>query len=114
MSIGDTVHMRPAGFATLAHSDHSPHAAIADRARRLYGLQFHPEVSHTPWGSDVLRNFLYQVCGCSASWSMESFVERAVAAIRARIAPGRATGALSGGAASAAPAGLAPRAIGDR
>src|SRR5205807_9363344 len=106
MSHGDTVHRLPAGFATLAHSDHSPHAAIADRARRLYGLQFHPEVSHTPWGSDVLRNFLYQVCGCSASWSMESFVERAVDEIRARIAAGRAICALSGGVDSAAAAGL--------
>ena len=114
MSHGDTVHRLPAGFATLAHSDHSPHAAIADRARRLYGLQFHPEVSHTPWGSDVLRNFLYQVCGCSASWSMESFVERAVDEIRARIAAGRAICALSGGVDSAAAAGLAFRAIGDR
>ena len=114
MSHGDTVHALPAGFETLAHSDHSPHAAIADRVRRLYGLQFHPEVSHTPWGTDVLRNFLYDVCGCAASWSMASFTERAVEEIRDRITTGRAICALSGGVDSAAAAGLAFRAIGDR
>jgi GMP synthase (glutamine-hydrolysing) len=114
MSHGDTVQALPPGFETLAHSDHSPHAAVADPTRRLYGLQFHPEVSHTPWGTDVLRNFLSQVCGCSASWSMTSFVERAVEEIRAQIDTGRAICALSGGVDSAAAAALTLRAIGDR
>ena len=114
MSHGDSVLQLPPGFETLAHSDHSPHAAIADRARRLYGLQFHPEVSHTPWGTEVLRNFLYQVCGCSGSWSMTSFVEQAVGEIREQIGDARAICALSGGVDSAAAAGLVLRAIGER
>jgi GMP synthase (glutamine-hydrolysing) len=114
MSHGDTVLRLPPGFETLAHSDHSPHAAVADRHHGLYGLQFHPEVSHTPWGIDVLRNFLYHVCGCSATWSMASFAERAVQEIRAQVATGRAICALSGGIDSAAAAGLAFRALGDR
>jgi GMP synthase (glutamine-hydrolysing) len=114
MSHGDTVRRLPPGFETLAHSDHSPHAAVADPGRRLYGLQFHPEVSHTPWGSDVLRNFLYHVCGCAGRWSMTSFVEQAVDEIAAQVGAGRAICALSGGVDSAAAAGLAFRAIGDR
>jgi GMP synthase (glutamine-hydrolysing) len=114
MSHGDSVLQLPPGFETLAHTDHSPHAAAADPARGLYGLQFHPEVSHTPWGTDVLRNFLYHVCGCGGSWSMSSFVERAVGEIRAQIGDGRAICALSGGVDSAAAAGLAFRAIADR
>ncbi len=114
MSHGDTVHRLPRGFETLAHSDHTPHAAIADRDRRLYGLQFHPEVSHTPWGTDVLRNFLYNICGCEASWTMTSFVERAVQDVRAQVDTGRGICALSGGVDSSAAAALVYRAIGDR
>jgi len=114
MSHGDTVHRLPPGFETLAHSDHTPHAAIADRSRRLYGLQFHPEVSHTPWGTDVLRNFLYNICGCAPSWTMTSFVERATQEVRAQVDAGRAICALSGGVDSSAAAALVFRAIGDR
>ncbi len=114
MSHGDTVHRLPPGFETLAHSDHCPHAAVADRARRLYGLQFHPEVSHTAWGADVLRNFLYGICGCAPSWTMTSFVERATQEIRAQVGGGRAICALSGGVDSSAAAALVFRAIGER
>jgi GMP synthase (glutamine-hydrolysing) len=114
MSHGDTVHRLPPGFETLAHSDHTAHAAIADRTRRLYGLQFHPEVSHTPWGTDVLRNFLYNICGCEPSWTMASFVERAVQDVRAQVTTGRGICALSGGVDSSAAAALVYRAIGDR
>ena len=114
MSHGDIVLQLAPGFDTLAHSDHTPHAAAADGTRRLYGLQFHPEVSHTPWGIDVLRNFIYHVCGCSGTWSMTSFVDRAVDEMRAQVATGRAICALSGGVDSAAAAGLAFRALGDR
>jgi len=114
MSHGDTVHRLPQGFETLAHSDHTPYAAIADHARRLYGLQFHPEVSHTPWGTDVLRNFLHTVCGCAPSWTMTSFVERAAQEIRTQVDTGRAICALSGGVDSSAAAALVYRAIGDR
>lgn len=114
MSHGDTVRRLPPGFETLAHSDHTPHAAVAHREKRLYGLQFHPEVSHTPWGVEVLRNFLYAACRCLPSWSMTSFVERAIADVRAQVDRGRAICALSGGVDSAAAAALVFRAIGDR
>jgi GMP synthase (glutamine-hydrolysing) len=114
MSHGDTVHRLPAGFETLAHSDHTPHAAVADPARRLFGLQFHPEVSHTPWGAEVLRNFVYNVCGCAPSWTMASFVEQAAGEIAAKVDGGRAICALSGGVDSSAAAALVFRAIGDR
>ncbi|HLN14919.1 MAG TPA: glutamine-hydrolyzing GMP synthase, partial [bacterium] len=102
MSHGDTVHRLPEGFETLAHSDHSPHAAVADRRRSLFGLQFHPEVSHTPWGTEVLRNFVYNICGCAPSWTMTSFVEQAAGEIRTRVDAGRAICALSGGVDSTA------------
>jgi len=114
MSHGDTVQRLPDGFETLAHSDHTPYAAVADRRRRLYGLQFHPEVSHTPWGTEVLRNFVYNVCGCAASWTMTSFVEQSAGEIRTRVDQGRAICALSGGVDSAAAAALVFQAIGDR
>lgn len=114
MSHGDTVQRLPSGFETLAHSDHTPHAAIADRARRLYGLQFHPEVSHTPWGTEVLRNFVYTVCGCTPSWTMTSFIEHATQEIRAQVGTGRAICALSGGVDSTAAAALVFQAIEDR
>ncbi|HLJ59298.1 MAG TPA: glutamine-hydrolyzing GMP synthase [bacterium] len=114
MSHGDTVRRLPQGFETLAHSDHTPYAAVADRDRRLFGLQFHPEVSHTPWGTEVLRNFVYNVCGCAPSWTMASFVEQAAGEIGAQVNGGRAICALSGGVDSAAAAALVFRAIGDR
>ncbi|HXX37662.1 MAG TPA: glutamine-hydrolyzing GMP synthase [bacterium] len=114
MSHGDTVRRLPPGFEALAHSDHTPYAAVADRSRRLFGLQFHPEVSHTPWGTEVLRNFVYNVCGCTPSWTMASFVEQAVGEIAAQVDGGRAICALSGGVDSAAAAALVFRAIGDR
>ncbi len=114
MSHGDTVHRLPEGFESLAHSDHSPYAAVADRRRALFGLQFHPEVSHTPWGTEVLRNFVYNVCGCAPSWTMTSFVEQAASDIRTRVDAGRAICALSGGVDSTAAAALVFRAIGDR
>lgn len=114
MSHGDVVHQLPPGFEGLAHTDHTPYAAIADPRRSLYGLQFHPEVSHTPWGTEVLRNFLYTVCGCAPSWTMTSFVDRAVQEIRHRVGAGRAICALSGGVDSSAAAALAFRALGDR
>ncbi len=114
MSHGDSVVALPPGFVVLAHTDRSPIAAMADRTRRLYGLQFHPEVSHTPWGVEVLRNFLYGVCRCEPTWTMASFVDRAVSAIRAQVGDGRALCALSGGVDSATAAALVHRAIGDQ
>ncbi len=112
MSHGDAVVELPDGFIPLAHTDHTPFAALADRRRRLYGVQFHPEVTHTPWGREVLRNFLYDVCGCRAQWTMASFITTQVETIRTRVGTGRAICALSGGVDSGAAAALVHRAIG--
>lgn len=114
MSHGDSITSLPEGFVALAHTDRNPIAAMADRGRGLYGLQFHPEVSHTPWGIEVLRNFLYTVCGCEPAWTMASFIERSVGGIRQQVGGGRALCALSGGVDSATAAALVHRAIGDQ
>lgn len=114
MSHGDSVTALPEGFTSLAHSDRNPVAAMADRDRRLYGLQFHPEVSHTAWGVEVLRNFLYEVCRCAPTWTMTSFIDRSIGAIRDRVGDGRALCALSGGVDSATAAALVHRAIADQ
>ncbi len=114
MSHGDSVVELPPGFVSLARTDHNPVAAMADSARRRFGVQFHPEVTHTPWGRQVLQNFLYVVCGCRPQWTMASFIETQLAAIRAQVGAGRAVAALSGGVDSAAAAALVHRAIGDR
>ncbi len=112
MSHGDAVVELPDGFVPLAHTDHTPFAALADRSRRLYGVQFHPEVTHTPWGREVLRNFLYDICGCQAQWTMASFIATQTTAIRTRVGQGRVLCALSGGVDSGAAAALVHRAIG--
>ncbi|HLE77678.1 MAG TPA: glutamine-hydrolyzing GMP synthase [bacterium] len=112
MSHGDSVVEVPAGFRPLAHTDNSPIAAMADPPHRLYGLQFHPEVTHTPWGAQVLQNFLYHVCDCRPQWTMASFIEAEVDRIRRRVGSGRAICALSGGVDSAAAAALVHQAIG--
>ncbi|MDQ7848984.1 MAG: glutamine-hydrolyzing GMP synthase [Armatimonadota bacterium] len=114
MSHGDAVRRLPPGFVVLAHTDAGTVAAAADPARHLYGLQFHPEVSHTPWGGEVLRAFLYGVCGCRPTWTTASLIERAVEEARAAVGRGRAIVALSGGVDSATAAALVHRAIGDR
>jgi len=114
MSHGDSVVELPPGFAVLARTDHNPVASMAHRGRALYGVQFHPEVTHTPWGSQVLQNFLFAVCGARPNWTMASFIESQTAAIRALVGAGRAICALSGGVDSAAAAALVHRAIGDQ
>ncbi|MSP92026.1 MAG: glutamine-hydrolyzing GMP synthase [Myxococcales bacterium] len=115
MSHGDTVRELPPGFRAVAHSDGGLLAAMADDSRRLYGLQFHPEVVHTPRGTEVLAAFALAVCGCRGSWTMEGFADTAVAAIRAQVGPaGRVLCALSGGVDSTVTAALLHRAIGDR
>jgi len=82
MSHGDRVEQLPAGFHVLGHTRNSPYAAIAHPERKLYGVQFHPEVAHTPQGMRILSNFAHKICGCDSSWTMGSFVETAVAEIR--------------------------------
>lgn len=112
MSHGDRIERPPAGFAALAQSAHSPFAAMGDAARGLYGVQFHPEVMHTPQGSALLHNFAYRVCGCHAAWSPASFIDSAVEAIRQQVGGERVLLALSGGVDSAVAGALLHRAIG--
>ncbi|HET7753862.1 MAG TPA: glutamine-hydrolyzing GMP synthase [Anaeromyxobacteraceae bacterium] len=114
MSHGDRVEQLPPGFEPIASTASSPYAAVENRARRFYAVQFHPEVAHTPRGRDVLRNFAYGVCGCSGSWSMHAYVDVAVQQIREQVKDGHAICALSGGVDSAVAAVLVHRAIGDR
>ncbi|MCS7173747.1 MAG: glutamine-hydrolyzing GMP synthase [Armatimonadetes bacterium] len=114
MSHGDAVLDLPPGFVSLARTDQGVCAAMAHPARRLFGVQFHPEVSHTPWGREVLRNFLFTVCGCTGSWTMTSFLEEAVVWVREQVGAGRVLCALSGGVDSSAAAALVHRAVGDQ
>jgi GMP synthase (glutamine-hydrolysing) len=113
MSHGDTVLAPPPGFAVLGASDNCPVAAMADDARGLYAVQFHPEVAHTPQGLRILENFL-DLCRVSRTWSMASFADLAVAEIRRRVGRDRVLCALSGGVDSSVVALLAQQAIGDR
>jgi GMP synthase (glutamine-hydrolysing) len=114
MSHADRMESIPRGYESIAHSSNSPIAAFRDHDRRRFGVQFHPEVVHTTRGVEILRNFLFRVCGCKADWTMESFVEREVAIIRHRVGEGRVICALSGGVDSTVTAALVQRAIGDR
>jgi GMP synthase (glutamine-hydrolysing) len=113
MSHGDTVLKAPKGFTSLATTDNCPVAAMADPDRRLYAVQFHPEVAHTPQGRTILRNFV-RLCGARADWSMPSFVDAAVAAIRKQVGRDRVLCALSGGVDSSVVAVLTHRAVGEQ
>ncbi len=112
MSHGDTVLAPPPGFATLAKTSRCAIAAIGDPERRIYGVQFHPEVGHTEAGKRVIDNFLHEVAGIAPGWRMDSFVERTIPEIRAQVGDGRVICALSGGVDSAVAATLVSRAIG--
>ncbi|MGI6285775.1 glutamine-hydrolyzing GMP synthase [Neomoorella humiferrea] len=114
MSHGDYISAPPPGFQVTARSAYTPVAAMSDPGRRLYGVQFHPEVKHTPLGQEMLRRFLFHVCGCRGDWSVSSFIEEQVAAIRERVGDGRVLCALSGGVDSSVAAALVHRAVGDR
>src|SRR5262249_38877955 len=96
MSHGDQVMSVGGDFVPLAETETCPLAAVRHRSRPVFGLQFHPEVSHTPFGGQILRNFLHDVCGCQGLWRMESFIERTVAEMRHRIGDKRVICGLSG------------------
>ncbi|MBZ0125641.1 MAG: glutamine-hydrolyzing GMP synthase, partial [Rhodocyclaceae bacterium] len=112
MSHGDRIEQPPRGFTPLAASDNSPYAAMGNVGRGLYGVQFHPEVAHTPQGVDILRNFIFDVCGCQPKWTPASFIEDSIERIRAQVGGERVLLGLSGGVDSAVVGALLQRAIG--
>ena len=114
MSHGDAVAAVPDGFRVVARTDSAPFAAIADERRGFYGIQFHPEVVHTPHGAVLLENFARRVAGCRGTWSMDSFRASAIDAIRAQVGDGRVVCGLSGGVDSSVVAVLLHEAIGER
>jgi GMP synthase (glutamine-hydrolysing) len=114
MSHGDRILKLPPSFTIMASSGNSPAAAMGDPNRRLYGVQFHPEVAHTPCGKDILENFLFHICRCRPSWTMKSFAESAVESIRQKVGNDEVICALSGGVDSSVVAVLVHRAIGER
>ncbi len=113
-SHGDKVTALPPGFASVGVTENSPFAAIEDPVRRIYGLQFHPEVAHTPVGKEILENFLYRVCGCEGNWTMGSFIEMTCRDIAQRVGDDKVVLGLSGGVDSSVAAALLHRALGDR
>ena len=114
MSHGDRVTKLPDGFSVVAISDGAPFAAIADEARRLYAVQFHPEVAHTPDGAKLLANFVRDIAGCAGDWSMAAFRQQAVETIRDQVGAGKVIMGLSGGVDSSVAAVLVHEAIGDQ
>ncbi len=114
MSHGDMVQAAPEGFVVDATTVSAPVAAMSDPVRKLYGVQFHPEVQHTDHGRAILENFLFSVCGCEPTWKMESFVDDAIRTIQGTVGDARVLMALSGGVDSSVTAALLHRAIGDR
>lgn len=114
MSHGDKVTQLPAGFKVIASNESTPIAAIADEARKFYAVQFHPEVTHTPKGKDMIARFVHDICGCGNDWTMPGYIDEAVAKIRAQVGSDEVILGLSGGVDSSVAAALIHRAIGDQ
>ena len=114
MSHGDSCTQLPEGFSTLAHTENTPCAAIANHERHLFGVQFHPEVVNSIGGIALIRNFVYHVCECEPTWTTEAFVDQSIREIRAKVGDKRVLLALSGGVDSSTLAFLLHRAIGDQ
>ena len=112
MSHTDYISEVPARFQTIAYTDKCPCAAMCDESRKLYAVQFHPEVTHTQYGKQMLRNFLFDVCGCKGEWKMEGFVEQSIARYKETLAGKKVLLALSGGVDSSVAAVLLHKAIG--
>jgi GMP synthase (glutamine-hydrolysing) len=113
MSHGDRIEEMPAGFKSLAFTENSPVAVMGD-GKGMFGLQFHPEVIHTPHGKAILRNFAYKVCGCQGNWTAGNFIAESIERIRAQVGSGKVINALSGGVDSAVVATLIHKAIGNQ
>lgn len=113
MSHGDYLSEVPAGFTVTAQSDHSPICAISDRERKIYGVQFHPEVVHTPEGNKIIRNFLFNICKCKGNWTPQNFIQSKISEIKKLVGSSRVICALSGGVDSTVAAVLVKEAIGE-
>lgn len=114
MSHGDRVEQLAAGFVSVAHSSNSPYAAIGNLEKRYFGVQFHPEVHHTPGGKALLRRFAVEICGAKAEWTPDSIIQQAVARIQQQVGGERVLGAVSGGVDSSVAAALVHKAVGNR
>lgn len=114
MSHGDYMEKVPDGFALVAHSDACPNVGICDEKRGFYGVQYHPEVNHTQHGTDMIRNFLYKVCGAKGDWTMGDFMRTSIESIRAKVGSGKVLLALSGGVDSSVAAALIAEAVGNQ
>lgn len=113
MSHGDKIERKPAGFTSIAHTENSPIAAMANKKRHFYALQFHPEVVHTDKGKEIIKNFIFSICGCRPKWTMKSFIETEKEEIRERVGNQRVVCGISGGVDSSVTAVLVHAAIGD-
>lgn len=111
MSHGDKILRRPSGFEPIAHTENSPVAAMADKERNFFAFQFHPEVVHTEYGKEMLKNFIFKVCKCRPGWTMESFIESATRDIKKKVGKSNVVCAISGGVDSAVTAVLMNRAV---
>lgn len=114
MSHGDRISKLPDGFSTLAHTSNSPVAAMGDEKKKLYGVQFHPEVVHTPKGKKIIKNFLFKIAGCRPDWTPASFIKQQIEQIRRKVGSEKVISALSGGVDSSVLSVLLHKAIGDR
>jgi len=113
MSHADQIEIMPTGFSTLAYTENSLFAVISND-KGIFGLQFHPEVAHTPAGKTILRNFAYRICGCQGNWTMDNFIDESLSKIRKQVGKGKVINALSGGVDSSVVASLLYRAVGDQ